>query len=147
MQAVLSADCFQTFFHLLRVLWADTLADGSLTAGFYVTPVNRNIGNEAPGQIRLITNYPLSLHGGGVYQWKNGSNGLTSDERQAKRISQRVENTLSGFTFSECVTFENEYKQDYYIVDGDSAVIRTLLSANRPQELSARSTRSRWKNV
>ena len=105
-----------------------TLADGSLTAGFYVTPVNRNIGNEAPGQIRLITNYPFSLHGGGVYQWKNGSNGLTSDERQAKRISQRVENTLSGFKFSECITFENEYKQDYYIVWGDHAVLYNYTS-------------------
>ena len=102
---------------------AITLADGSVTAGFYVTPVNRNIGNDAMGQIRLVTNYPYSLHGGGVYLWKNGSYGLTSDERQAKRISQRVESTLAGFTLSECVTFENEYKQDYYIVDGDSAVI------------------------
>ena len=33
-----------------------TLTDGTVTAGFYVTPANRNIGNEAPGQIRLITN-------------------------------------------------------------------------------------------
>jgi hypothetical protein len=105
-----------------------TLTDGTVTAGFYVTPANRNIGNEAPGQIRLITNYPFSLHGGGVYQWKNGSNGLTSDERQAKRISQRVENTLSGFTFSDCITFENEYKQDYYIVWGDRAVIYNYTS-------------------
>lgn len=105
-----------------------TLTDGTVTAGFYVTPANRNIGNEAPGQIRLITNYPFSLHGGGVYQWKNGSNGLTSDERQAKRISQRAENTLAGFTFSECVTFENEYKQDYYIVWGDRAVIYNYTS-------------------
>lgn len=105
-----------------------TLTDGTVTAGFYVTPANRNIGNEAPGQIRLITNYPFSLHGGGVYQWKNGSNGLTSDERQAKRISQRVENTLSGFKFSECITFENEYKQDYYIVWGDRAVLYNYTS-------------------
>ena len=100
-----------------------TLTDGTVTAGFYVTPANRNIGNEAPGQIRLITNYPFSLHGGGVYQWKNGSNGLTSDERQARRISQRVENTLAGFTFSECITFENEYQNDYYIVHNSTAVI------------------------
>ena len=105
-----------------------TLTDGTVTAGFYVTPVNRNIGNEAPGQIRLITNYPFSLHGGGVYQWRNSSNGLTLDERQAKRISQRVENTLSGFTFSECITFENEYKQDYYIVWNGNAVLYNYTS-------------------
>ena len=107
---------------------AITLADGSVTAGFYVAPVNRNIGNEAPGQIRLITNYPYSLHGGGVYQWKNGSYGLTSDERQAKRISQRVESTLAGFTLSECITFENEHKQDYYIVWNGHAVLYNYTS-------------------
>ena len=105
-----------------------TLADGSLTAGFYVTPVNRNIGNEAMGQVRLITNYPFTLHGGGVYQWKNGSNGLTSDERQAKRISQRVESTLAGFTLSDCVTFENEYSQDYYIVHNGTAAVYNYTS-------------------
>jgi hypothetical protein len=99
------------------------LADGTVTAGFYITPVNRNIGNEAPGGVQLVNNYPRTLHGGGVYEWHNGSYGLTSDERQAKRISQRAENTLSGFTFSECITFENEYKQDYYIVYDGTAVI------------------------
>ena len=100
-----------------------TLDDGSLTAGFYVTPVNRVIGNRAPGQVRLVTNYPRSLHGGGVYEWRNGNYGLTSDERQARRISQRVENTLSGFDPAQCVTFDNEFRQDYYIVCGDTAVI------------------------
>ena len=53
---------------------------------------------------------------------------MTSDERQAKRISQRVENTLSGFTFSECITFENEYKQDYYIVWNGNAVLYNYTS-------------------
>lgn len=100
-----------------------TLADGTVTAGFYATPVNRNIGNEAMGQAQLITNYARSLHGGGVYEWKNGNYGLTSDERQAQRISKRIENTLRSFDFTKCVTFDNEYKQDYYIVCGDTAVI------------------------
>lgn len=100
-----------------------TLADGSITAGFYVTPVNRSIGNAAPGQVRLVTNYPRTLHGGGVYEWKNGSYGLSSDERQAKRISKRVESSLAGFDFASCITFENEFAQDYYIVHNGTAVI------------------------
>lgn len=100
-----------------------TLADGSVTAGFYATPVNRNIGNEAMGQARLITNYARTLHGGGVYEWKNGNYGLTNDERQAQRISKRIERTLQGFDFTRCVTFDNEYKQDYYIVHNGTAVV------------------------
>ena len=100
-----------------------TLPDGTVTAGFYLTPVNRIIGNLSPGQVQLVTNYPRTLHGGGVYEWKNGSNGMTSDERQAQRISARIEATLAEFDLSRCVTFDNEYKQDYYIVCGDTAVI------------------------
>lgn len=100
-----------------------TLADGTVTAGFYVTPVNRIIGNEAPGQICLITNYPRSLHGGGVYEWKNGSYGLTSDERQAKRISRRIEATLSSFDLTRCRVFDDEFRQEYYVCYNDKAVI------------------------
>jgi hypothetical protein len=100
-----------------------TLVDGSVTAGFYILPVNRNIGNAAPGQVQLIANYPRSLHGGGVYEWKNGSYGLTNDERQAKRISARIESTLGSFDASKCITFDNEFKQDYYIVHNGTAVI------------------------
>ena len=100
-----------------------TLVDGTVTAGFYIVPVNRSIGNQAAGQVQLIANYPRSLHGGGVYEWRNGSYGLTSDERQAKRISERVENTLGSFDAAKCITFDNEYKQDYYIVHNGTAVI------------------------
>lgn len=100
-----------------------TLVDGTVTAGFYILPVNRNIGNDAPGQVQLIANYPRTLHGGGVYEWKNGSYGLTNDERQAKRISARIENSLSGFDAANCITFDNEFKQDYYIVHNGTAVI------------------------
>ena len=35
-----------------------TLPGGEVTAGFYVSPVNREIGNEAPGQARAVYNYP-----------------------------------------------------------------------------------------
>ena len=100
-----------------------TLVDGTVTAGFYILPVNRNIGNDAPGQVQLIANYPRTLHGGGVYEWKNGAYGLTNDERQAKRISARIENSLSGFDAANCITFDNEFKQDYYIVHNGTAVI------------------------
>ena len=99
-----------------------TLADGTVTAGFYLTPVNRVIGNAAPGQVRLITNYPRTLHEGGVYEWKTGSS-MSSDERNAKRISGRIETTLSQFDLTNCLTFDNEHKQDYYIVCGDKALV------------------------
>lgn len=100
-----------------------TLDDGRVISSFYVVPVNRNIGNEAPGQVRLVENLPRTLHEGGVYEWRNGNYGMTADERQAKRISERVENSLADLNLAECVTFENEYTQDYYIVHDGKAVI------------------------
>ena len=61
---------------------AITLADGSVTAGFYVTPVNRSIGNCAPGQAVLVENRPRTLDGRSVVEWKptSSSGNINGDE-------------------------------------------------------------------
>lgn len=97
------------------------LSDGVVTAAFYTVPVNRALGCAAPGQARLIRNDPRTLFGRGVYTWALA--GATRDERNAKRISDRVENTLGGFDLANCVTFDDEERQEYYILCGDKALI------------------------
>lgn len=99
-----------------------TLETGEATAAFYVNPLNREIGNAAYGQVRLVRNNPRTLHGRAVYEWALSSSG-TRDERNAKRISDRVENTLSSFALADCVTYDDEQRQEYYILHGDTAVI------------------------
>ena len=99
-----------------------TLEDGTVTAAFYTVPVNREIGNAAPGQVRLVRNAPLSLHGRAVYEWSLANSG-TRDERNAKRISDRVEATLGGFDLKRCTTFDDEHQQEFYILCHDRAVI------------------------
>jgi len=97
-----------------------TTATGDLAAAFYVTPVNKTIGNEAPGQTQLVLNSPVTLFGQDVYEWRNSSyytSNLTRDERQAKRISDRVFATLHQFDTAKCVTFDDNYNQEYYIFD------------------------------
>jgi hypothetical protein len=97
-----------------------TLADGSQTAAFYVTPVNKTIGNEAPGQAQLVLNNPVTLFGQDVYEWHNSGGytaQLTRDERQAKRISDRVFSTLHRFNTKTCICFDDNYNQEYYICD------------------------------
>lgn len=101
---------------------AMTLETGTVTAAFYATPLNRALGCAAPGQARLVQNNPRTLFGRSVYTWALAS-GAARDERNARRISDRVENTLSGFDLAECITFDDEQRQEYYVVCGDRAVI------------------------
>lgn len=101
---------------------ATTLSDGTVTAGFYTSPVNREIGNAAPGQVLLVKNSPRTLHGRAVYEWTLASSG-TRDERNSKRISDRVENTLNSFVLEDCTTFDDEQEQEFYVVYGDEAVV------------------------
>ena len=99
-----------------------TLETGSVTAAFYAVPVNRALGCAAPGQARLVQNDPRTLFGRSVYTWALAT-GAARDERNARRISDRVENTLTGFDLAACTTFDDEQRQEYYILYGDQAVI------------------------
>ncbi len=91
-----------------------TLETGTVTAAFYCTPLNREIGCAGYGQALLVKNNPRTLHGRAVYEWSLAGNG-TRDERNAKRISQRVEDTLTAFSLEDCVPFDDEQRQEYYI--------------------------------
>lgn len=96
--------------------------ENTVTAAFYCTPLNREIGCAAPGQAVLVKNNPRTLHGRAVYEWALSSSG-SRDERNAKRISDRVESTLEGFTLADCVTFDDEQNQEYYLACGSEAVV------------------------
>lgn len=103
-----------------------TLEDGRITPGFYITPVNRTIGNSAMGQVMLVSNSPRTLHGQDCYEWSNVSrysSNLSSDERQAKRISDRVFSTLSGMDTEKCVCWDDDYSQQYFISCGGAALV------------------------
>jgi hypothetical protein len=105
---------------------AITLADGTLTSAFYVTPVNAAIGNEAPGQVQLVLNSPVTLFGQDVYEWRNSSyytSNLTRDERQARRMSDRVYSTLHSFDTKNCKCFDDNYNQEYYICNPDGRAL------------------------
>lgn len=98
---------------------AMTLQDGTVTAGFYVCPVNREIGNEAPGQVRSVYNDPRTLYAGNVYDWQMTTAGR--DERRAVLMSERVARTLHAADLSKVYCFDNEREQEYYIFLGDAA--------------------------
>ena len=102
-----------------------TNALGGVTAVFNVLPVNRNLGNEAPGQVRLLENNPLTLAEGNIYQWKAASSGVnaTSDVRTAGRVADRVLDTLSGFDLGRTVTFNRLRESEFWFLYGGEALI------------------------
>jgi len=103
-----------------------TLDNGSMIPAFYATPVNRGMGNEAPGQVELVNNDPFTLFGGDLYQWRNPSyysNSLTADERQSGRVSDRIHTTLKDFDPAECVCFDDNIHQEYYIAHNGTMLV------------------------
>lgn len=108
-----------------------TLANGLTVPTYYNTPVNRTIGNVAPGQVRLVLNSPRSLHGHDLYEWKNNSSyssNLSVDERQAQRISDRITASLDSFDLAECYCFDDNDSQEYYICWEDKALVHNYAS-------------------
>lgn len=103
-----------------------TLDDGRVTAAFYWNPINRAIGNSAPGQVRLVDNNPLTLFNSSIYRWVNSggySSNLTVDERQAKRVSDRVWKTLRGIDLERAYCYDDNERKEWYCVCGNLAVV------------------------
>lgn len=102
-----------------------TLADGTVTAGFYVSPVNRSVGNCAPGQAVLVENRPRTLDGRSVVEWKStsSSGNINGDERNAERVSQRVDETIRTFNLATAKTFYDKYAHEYYVIGSDGTAL------------------------
>lgn len=94
---------------------------GGVLTTFPVTPVNRSIGNEAMGQVKLLENNPISFTKSGAYQWK--ASGVTADHRNADRISDRVRDTFSEFDLSKIKTFNRIREGEFWILYAGKALI------------------------
>ena len=112
--------CYTIHFGLV------TTATGDQEYAFYITPVNREIGNAALGQVRLVLNSPFALFGHDLYEWKSNSRysaNLSSDERNAIRISDRIYATLESFDAENCYCYDDNHGQEYYICNGNEALV------------------------
>ena len=105
-----------------------TLMDGTVTAGFYVAPVNRSIGSCAWGQAQLVQNRPRTLDGRSVIEWlATGSSGITGDQRNAQRVSQRVDASIRKFDLSRARTFYDKFSHEYFVIGEDgTAIVQNL---------------------
>ena len=99
-----------------------TLADGATTAAFFTSPLNREIGNVAPGQAVVVKNDPLTLFGRSVYDWRLSSY-ASKDERNAMPISGRVWKTLAELDLANAICFDDEYNTEYYVCQNKTCVV------------------------
>ena len=102
------------------------LATGDLTPSIYVTPVNRERGSTAPGQVALVNNSPVTVCGTELYQWTNSSyytSNLTRDERQARRISDRIQKSIKEFDFTTVHLWDDNDHQEFYLLGDNKAMV------------------------
>ena len=95
-----------------------TLSDGSVIPSFQTVSTNKEIGNEAMGQVRLVKNVPRTLYGGNLYDWVYANYGVR-DERNAKEVSRRVQNSLRGAKAENVFIFDDDSRQEYYVFLND----------------------------
>lgn len=107
-------------------LQRDTIqtAEGGTAPAFYVQPMNRQFGNEAPGQVQILENNPLTVDAGSIYRWENASLGyLSNSESNAKRISGPVAVSLEKFSADRLKTFNRRNHQEFWFLQDGMALV------------------------
>lgn len=105
-----------------------SLADGSTTAGFYISPINKSIGTCADAQAVLVENRVRTVDGLDLYEWRatNTSGNITYDQRNANRISQRIYDTLSKFNLKDVKLYYDKARHEFYCISGDKALVQNV---------------------
>lgn len=96
-----------------------TLADGTLTAGFYVRPMHRSIGSDLIGQPCTVQNFPRTFCNGSLYDWKQTAS-YYQDERYAKIVSEPVQFSLSGGQ-GKLFLYDDDFQHRFYCFLNDDA--------------------------
>lgn len=99
------------------------MANGEEIPTFYLTPLQREMGSDALGQVTLVDNDPRTLWGGGVYTWKSASSLGAMDERVGQRISQRVEESLGEMELDQAAVFDDEAGREWYVSQGGVTLV------------------------
>ena len=103
---------------------AITLADGGVTAGFCITPVNRAMGCCAPGQAALVENRPRTVDARSVLEWRTaGAYAATGAERNAERVSQRVDVSIRAFPLESAKLFYDRFAHEFYVIGPDGTAL------------------------
>ena len=105
-----------------------SLADGSMTTGFYISSVNKSIGCCAEAQAVVVGNRVRTLDGLDIYEWKSTSTAgnITNDQRNAERISQRIYRSLGEFDIAKSKLFYDKERHEFYCYCDGRALVQNV---------------------
>ena len=107
-----------------------SLADGSITAGFYISNINKIIGCDGYDAATLVMNNPRTLEKGSIYEWQatSRSGNITLDQRNAEVVSEKVHDTLRTFDMENALTYYDVRRHEYYCVYNGVAVVNNTIA-------------------
>lgn len=107
-----------------------SLADGSITAGFYISNINKIIGCDGYDAATLVMNNPRTLEKGSIYEWQatSRSGNITLDQRNAEVVSEKVHDTLRTFDMEKAMTYYDVRRHEYYCVYNGVAVVNNTIA-------------------
>jgi len=96
------------------------------TIAIYCTPLNKDKGNTVPGQVQLVQNNPITCSGTELYQWtgvSRYSSSIGRDERNAKRISDRVQTSIKEVSSKAICMWDDNDNCEFYIAGNGIALV------------------------
>ena len=121
---------------------AITDTSGETIITFPTYPLNKSHGMVAKGQGQVLDNYVTTLDRYGIIQWVNTQ---SKDERNAKLISERVNEWLQSHDLTKAVTMDYQEQKEYWIgIDNEVLVYNyensTFYLLNLPDNVRALTT-------
>jgi len=121
---------------------AITDTSGETIITFPMYPLNKSHGMVAKGQGQVLDNYVTTLDRYGIIQWVNTQ---SKDERNAKLISERVNEWLQSHDLTKAVTMDYQEQKEYWIgIDNEVLVYNyensTFYLLNLPDNVRALTT-------
>lgn len=100
---------------------------GSLPAAnggpdFSIRSLRAELGNEMPGQVKLVDNCPRTFSHGVLYDWTLPT-GYYRNERYTKPCGEAVQVSLRELNPNMAVAFDDDSLQTYYLFPGDGRAL------------------------
>lgn len=97
-----------------------TLEDGSLIAGFNMRTIHKTAGHQPLGQVKICNNFPRTIAGGNLYEWRAPPSTANGDERYAKNISDPICKTLAAADPKKIIACDDNSTSTYYLFLNDA---------------------------
>lgn len=86
----------------------------------------------APGQAALVENRPRTVDARSVLEWRTaGAYAATGAERNAERVSQRVDVSIRAFPLESAKLFYDRFAHEFYVIGPDGTALVQNIDSRR----------------